>query len=163
MIKLFNTEMNKTQFIKINCKSDLDLYDLPESTEHSFEEGVVEKRFSTESPITSDNIATITRDGTAPFNSDSRNNIIRRPSLFPSEVIYLTGNQPQNIIQSSVTDKPEKIRKLFNNPGKKIFEEFLTVGIESRGLEYITDIDSMMLAPKITGNYPDMLLEHELQ
>ena len=45
---------------------------------------------------------------------------------------------------------------------KKIFEDFLVIGIEKEGLEYIDDIEEMTLAPKITYNYPNKLSENEL-
>jgi len=45
---------------------------------------------------------------------------------------------------------------------KRIFEEFLTIGIENTGLEYIDDLNEMDLTPKITYNYPNKLTEKEL-
>jgi len=46
---------------------------------------------------------------------------------------------------------------------KRIFEEFLTIGIENTGLEYIDDLNEMDLTPKITYNYPNKLSEKELK
>jgi hypothetical protein len=46
---------------------------------------------------------------------------------------------------------------------KKIFEEFLVIGIENSGLEYITDLDELLLTPKIIYNYPNELSENELK
>ncbi len=46
---------------------------------------------------------------------------------------------------------------------KKIFEEFITIGIEDDGLEYITDIDELCLTPKIIYNFPNKLNENELK
>lgn len=46
---------------------------------------------------------------------------------------------------------------------KKIFEEFLVIGIENQGLEYIFDIDELHLTPKIIYNYPNKLGENELK
>lgn len=46
---------------------------------------------------------------------------------------------------------------------KRIFEEFLTIGIENTGLEYIDDLQEMDLTPKITYNYPNKLSEKELK
>lgn len=46
---------------------------------------------------------------------------------------------------------------------KKIFEEFLTIGIEDTGLEYLTDHDELYLTPKILFNYPNKLQENELK
>ena len=45
---------------------------------------------------------------------------------------------------------------------KKIFEEFLVIGIESTGLEYIYDIDELYMTPRITYNYPNNLSENEI-
>jgi hypothetical protein len=46
---------------------------------------------------------------------------------------------------------------------KKLFEEFIVIGIENNGLEYISDIDELCLTPKITYNYPNNLDENELK
>ena len=45
---------------------------------------------------------------------------------------------------------------------KKIFEEFLVIGIESEGLEYINDLNELCLTPKIIYNFPNKLSENEL-
>jgi hypothetical protein len=45
---------------------------------------------------------------------------------------------------------------------KNIFEEFITIGIETEGLEY-TDLNELYLTPKITANYPNNLAESELK
>jgi len=37
------------------------------------------------------------------------------------------------------------------------------IGIENKGLEYIFDMDEMMLTPKILYNYPKELNEYELE
>lgn len=46
--------------------------------------------------------------------------------------------------------------------GKRIFEEFLSIGIESNGLEYIDDIEELLMTPKITHSYPNKLNENEM-
>ncbi len=46
---------------------------------------------------------------------------------------------------------------------KRIFEEFITIGIEDHGLEYINDIDDLHLTPRIMYNYPNKLNESELK
>jgi hypothetical protein len=55
----------------------------------------------------------------------------------------------------------------FNLPrrtdSEKIFEEFLVIGIESQGLEYIFDRKDLLLNPKIIYSYPNKLGENELK
>lgn len=132
--------MNKTSLVKLIAKNGIDLLEHCET----FEEEKEHKRISKESI---DNLIT-TRDETF---TPSDYHFRRNASLRPSEIIYLTNNQPKLKVNNN------------NSCIRRIFEEFLTVGIEYRGLEYITDIDTMMLAPKITGDYPNMVLEHELR
>jgi hypothetical protein len=45
---------------------------------------------------------------------------------------------------------------------RSIFEEFLTIGVETEGLEY-TDLNELYLTPKILANYPNNLAESELK
>jgi hypothetical protein len=45
----------------------------------------------------------------------------------------------------------------------KLFEEFLVIGIETNGLEFINDLDELMLSPRIIYNFPNKLNEHELE
>lgn len=91
---------------------------------------------------------------------------------------YSKNTIPTNISQevfekASVRDVNDNaIKNVFASPfsnikekqiTEKIFEQFITIGIEDKGLEYITDLDNMLLAPKILYNYPNMVLEHELK
>jgi hypothetical protein len=57
----------------------------------------------------------------------------------------------------------ENLYYLRNKGGhKSILEEFITIGIETKGLEY-TDLDELCLTPKILANYPNNLEESELR
>ena len=46
---------------------------------------------------------------------------------------------------------------------KKIFEEFIVLGIENTGLEYIDDLEELLMTPKIIYNFPNKLNENELK
>jgi hypothetical protein len=70
-------------------------------------------------------------------------------------------------LKSSMSSSGSACTKRFTLPKrkkkKKLFEEFIVIGIENTGLEYIHDIDEMCLTPKITYNYPNNLDENELK
>lgn len=87
-------------------------------------------------------------------------------------IIHLKCNSSQNITKvTNYTTSNQENKEIINinnnkikkNNNQKIFLQFLTVGIDSKGLEYIDDSDNLYLAPKILNNYPHMLLEHELK
>jgi hypothetical protein len=70
-------------------------------------------------------------------------------------------------IKSSISSTNSTGTKRFTLPKrkkkKKLFEEFIVIGIENKGLEYISDLDELCMTPKITYNYPNNLDENELK
>lgn len=70
----------------------------------------------------------------------------------------------ESIRKSSITSSNEPNFSLPRRAkNKKLFEEFLVIGIETNGLEYVNDLDELMLSPRIIYNFPNKLNEHELE
>jgi hypothetical protein len=71
-----------------------------------------------------------------------------------------------DIKEESIFSNSSYLNSTFTLPNKKknkkIFEEFLVIGIESQNLEYITDYDELYMTPKILFNYPNKLDENEM-
>jgi hypothetical protein len=74
------------------------------------------------------------------------------------ELDYFTKENSQKSKTST-----EKITLPRRKKTRHIFEELLVIGIEGTGLEYIDDLDEMLLSPKIIYNYPNCLEENELK
>ena len=55
------------------------------------------------------------------------------------------------------------LTEINNHPVKKIYEEFLSIGIEKDGLEFINDRDELFLTPRILANFPNKIKESELK
>jgi hypothetical protein len=70
-------------------------------------------------------------------------------------------------LKSSLSSLGSSETKRFTLPKrkkkKKLFEEFIAIGIENNGLEYINDRHELCMTPKITYNYPNNLDENELK
>lgn len=106
----------------------------------------------------------------SPFNLS-----IKNPKYFSSESINSFRSENNFSLTACEINKQNSVKNSVFNPdsrfslprrkkaNKKIFEEFLVIGIENSGLEYITDLDELLLTPKIIYNYPNELSENELK
>ncbi len=106
----------------------------------------MEIRLSPERRLLSSSISLITLEGNIPFS-------LQKDEFELNEIT----------IEKKSSNKSLKFTLPKRKKLKRIFEEFITIGIQDNGLEYINDIDDLHLTPRIMYNYPNKLNESELK